>query len=259
MKELDDGYIIANGGLFKIDTTGNLLWEMGYGYDVTSIFETKEGGFLITGQENDFGTTNAIMTVTDSLGQLLWSKAYGISGPQQGDFAIEALDGGYMMAGIRYGPFSPPSKLYIVKTDSLASSGCFEMTVSANDSLYPRVTTGFASTISNAPDNSQFVTTVVGTGGTVQTLCTSVDVRELEFSNDLVIYPNPARDVLRIGMAQGEVDDVSVRDIVGKSVNVDWTRIGDEMLLNVGHLSPGIYIVSYKSGRRSMQSKFYKD
>ena len=255
----DCGFIITNGGLLKLDSIGNVEWQMGYVFQMFSARETEKGGFLITSQTSDFGATDAIMAETDSLGQLLWSKTYGISGPEQGDFAINTLDGGYMMAGIRYGMMGPPSKLYIVKTDSLANSGCFEMTVSANDSLYPKVTTGFASTISNAPDNSQLVTTSVGTGGSVNTLCTSVDVRELEFSNDAVIYPNPACDVLRIRMTQRDVDEVSVCDVVGKSVKVDWTRKGDEILLNVNHLSPGIYIITYKAGQKSMQSKFYKD
>jgi|GEM_PF-6156639 len=254
----DGGFIITNGGLLKLDSVGNVEWQMGYVFQVYSTKESGKGGYLITGQTSEFGATDAILAETDSLGQILWSHTYGISGPEQGDFATNTLDGGYMMAGIRYGMMGPPSKLYIVKTDSLANSGCFELTVSAHDSLYPKVTTGFASTISNGSVNSQFVSTTVGTGGTVQTLCTSVDVRDLELSDDIVVYPNPARNILRVKVKPDKSEWVSVNDIVGKSVKVVWTRKGDEILLNVGHLSPGIYIITYKAGQRSTQAKFYR-
>jgi hypothetical protein len=99
--------------LFKIDKSGNLLWEKTYGgsrdeiaYDV---IETDDHGFLLCGLtgSNDgqvagnHGPNDLWIIKTDSTGNLLWQKCLGGTG---GDYAsrVIALNNRYYISGTSF-------------------------------------------------------------------------------------------------------------------------------------------------------------
>ncbi len=92
--------------LIKLDTLGNVIWAKYYsgfyedwGRDV---IQTPDGGFLLVGITTSFGigfSNDVYLIKTDSLGNVLWAKAYG--GPAE-DIAYGATltsDGKYVIAG----------------------------------------------------------------------------------------------------------------------------------------------------------------
>ena len=259
VKETNDGgYVLGvNGGLIKLDSLGEVLWRKGYHLLAQTVTETNKGGYLVTGETKDFGASDAIILETDSTGALIWSKTYGTSGQDQGFVAFQTSDGGYFMAGINYSAFGP-SKLYVVKADSAMQSGCFQMDVSALDTLYPQVSVAFSTVIGNAPDNSQLVTTLVGTGGTVQTLCSSVGIEEAKAPAIFRTFPNPATEVLFIETQYKASEQVSVLNVLGASLSIPAKRSGNKLELDIRTLPPGTYLLRYTAPGVSQSAKFQK-
>jgi len=113
---IDAGYIIGGfttssgaGGndalLIKTDASGNMLWAQTYGGTLSdichSILQTPDQGYIFTGFTNSFGAGNSdvYLVKTDMDGNILWTKAYGGTGIDQGNSYYRTTDGGYIIAG----------------------------------------------------------------------------------------------------------------------------------------------------------------
>ena len=250
----DGGYLLVDGGLTKLDSLGSVLWCRGYNTSVKSAHETTGGGFLITGSASN---GKAILMETDSSGILLWSRTYS-SG--DGFTAFQTSDSGYFMAGINgYFPLGGGTPdFYMVKADSLKNSGCFQMDVIVKDTLVSRVTSSFSTQIGTAPDNSQFVTTIVGTGGTIKTLCSSVGIKEAKAPTIFRTFPNPAIDVLFIQTPHKPNEQVTVLNVLGASLSIAAKRSGNKLELDIRTLPPGTYLLRYTAPGVSQSAKFQK-
>ena len=143
---LDGGYIIAGstasygaGGtdilLYKADAQGNFTWSRTFGGSLhekgSSVFQTSDGGYIITGYTKSFG--NGDMDVwlikTDGNGQSCsnfttdgncsesstkWVRAFGTSGNDYGNAVYECTDGGYIITG----KSGRNPSILLIKTDS---------------------------------------------------------------------------------------------------------------------------------------------
>jgi hypothetical protein len=113
----DGGYAIAgytnstgagkmDAWLVKTDSTGNTLWNKTYGgsgYDwASSVIQTSDGGFAITGTTNSSGSGgyDFWLIKTDSLGNQQWNKTYGGKYNDYASSVVQAVGGGYVLAGI---------------------------------------------------------------------------------------------------------------------------------------------------------------
>ncbi|MGB5529930.1 MAG: T9SS type A sorting domain-containing protein, partial [Ignavibacteriaceae bacterium] len=92
--------------LIKLDSQGNVLWAKYYSgfYEDwgRDLVETPDGGFLLVGITTSFGVgfSNDIYLIkTDSLGNVIWSKAYG--GPAEDIVygVVLTSDGKYVIVG----------------------------------------------------------------------------------------------------------------------------------------------------------------
>jgi hypothetical protein len=95
----------------KLDINGNVLWKKAIGGSAQDvgwgITTTPDNGCIITGNaaSNDgditgvHGGLDLLLVRLDSAGNILWQKAYGGSGGEQGDALIAIDDGGYMIVG----------------------------------------------------------------------------------------------------------------------------------------------------------------
>lgn len=134
---MDGGFIIGGwtrsfgaGGsdmyLIKVDAVGNLEWEKTYGGadDETgwSSIQTADGGYVIAGHTYSFGPGNAdvYLVRTDTLGDTLWTKAYGGDGYDYSYSLCKTLDNGFVLAG-RSSSFGQGDDVYIIKTDSMGN------------------------------------------------------------------------------------------------------------------------------------------
>jgi hypothetical protein len=137
----DGGYIIAGvtrsfgAGmsdvyLVKTDSLGDTLWTRTFGGNRVdegySVQETSDGGFVIAGWTQSFGSTfvDVYLIKTDSSGDTLWTRAYeGNTGINKG-YSVQqtAPDGGYIIAGRRKPLSAADYDVYLIKTDSLGDT-----------------------------------------------------------------------------------------------------------------------------------------
>lgn len=113
----DGGYALAGvtmsyGGqdgdfwLVKIGPSGNMLWNRTFGgpyWDAAwAIVENNDGGFTFAGETFSFGSQGDFWLVrTNSIGNLQWSKAYGLDvlTEDRAYCLIRTNDGGYALVG----------------------------------------------------------------------------------------------------------------------------------------------------------------
>jgi hypothetical protein len=112
-----DFYIYA----FKIDETGNVLWEFEYpggnrlGQDIV---ETYDGDYVILGINVAFIASEIILLKLNQNGQLVWNKTYSF--PSIMYEINETQDSGFILIGER--PMSWGQDIWVMKTDKLGDS-----------------------------------------------------------------------------------------------------------------------------------------
>ena len=95
----------------------DVLWSRTYGVSgfgvATPVQQTADGGYIVGGH-----ISGHCLIKTDSLGDTMWVRAYGVgSGPSFS--VLQTTDGGYILAG---GTASGGDDFYLVKTDSLGDT-----------------------------------------------------------------------------------------------------------------------------------------
>lgn len=133
---LDGGYIItgmtgsygANGLdvlLIKLNSDGTDSWIKVIGGDYneagTSVKQTNDGGYIITGSADDsVGNVDIWLVKTDSNGDVQWSKTFGTENYEESYSVQQTSDGGYIVLG-----FTPLydgcSDIWLIKTDNLGN------------------------------------------------------------------------------------------------------------------------------------------
>lgn len=132
----DGGYIItgsvysnapgssSNLYLMKISSNGDSLWAKDFGNNSfndggSSVRETNDGGFIISGSTRSFGAGNsdALLLRTNANGDSLWLKTYGGSDQDAGNCVRQTNDGGFVLTGYTrsFGPCL--TNVFMVKTD----------------------------------------------------------------------------------------------------------------------------------------------
>ncbi len=82
-----------------------------------SIQQTSDGGYIMGGSDSaNVGQDRDVFLVkTDANGDTLWARSYGTSGIEYGQYAIETIDGGYIVVGTSY---NGDWNVYLVKTNA---------------------------------------------------------------------------------------------------------------------------------------------
>jgi cephalosporin-C deacetylase-like acetyl esterase len=76
-------------------------------------------------------------------------------------------------------------------------------------------------------------------------------------NKDVLIYPNPAADILTIKMENSDNSTIKIYDILGKVVLFDHTKT-NETQLNISALAKGNYCIEIKNGQLITSKKFIK-
>lgn len=111
--------------LLKTDSNGNLLWTKTFGESLEesgrSVKQTSDGGYIITGsiQSFIFGGFNTYLIKTDGLGNLQWTKSFGLTNADYGNCVEETIDGGFIIVGTWQSPSL--EEVYVIKTDALGN------------------------------------------------------------------------------------------------------------------------------------------
>jgi len=110
--------------LLKTDANGDPQWFETYGgtasEEPSSVIQSYDGGFLITGYTQSFGagSNDCYVLKTDSIGSILWAKTFGTALHETGNSIIQTLDTGYAIAGTSEGCGFGNGDMLIVRLDS---------------------------------------------------------------------------------------------------------------------------------------------
>lgn len=269
----DGGYIVIGatssagaGGkdflLIKTDANGDTLWIKTYGGiddDLGgTVQQTSDGGYILFGYTSSFGAGDEdfLLIKTDSIGDTLWAKTYGDTGIDWGAFAQQTPDGGYILTGETYNWTTSDWNIYLIKTDSLGNSNCNEgnpivqvTNPPLHIAIHPVIVTS-PSTIVTTP------VTPVGSGGIINTLCTSVGINELTTNNSFFIFPNPSTGNFIISFERVILKgNFEILNILGEKVLTDNISHESKREINLGNVSQGIYFVKVVDGEKSYCKK----
>jgi hypothetical protein len=130
----DGGYIVAGLStpfsgqegrvyLVKTNASGDTLWTRTYGGPgweyASSVQQTTDGGYVLTGPTSSFGTGGDVYLVkTDASGTLTWERNYGGPSGDGGSSVQQTTDGGYIVAGYTRSYGAGEADVYLVKTDA---------------------------------------------------------------------------------------------------------------------------------------------
>lgn len=108
--------------LIKTDINGDTIWSKNYGGgdndEITSMRQTLDGGFILSGNSNSFsnGLKDFYLIKINAAGDTTWTKHYGDSLNQSSNSVRQTTDGGYIMVGASYDNLH--INMYVVKTNS---------------------------------------------------------------------------------------------------------------------------------------------
>jgi len=132
----DGGYVVAgftrsfgageaDVWLFKIDSSGNMIWNQTYGGPANDrswdMVQTSDGGFAIGGYVFSLETgADALLIKTDSSGNIQWNRTFGGGGVDYCFSLIQTSDGGYALAG-ETTSWGAGDDFWLVKTNNLGN------------------------------------------------------------------------------------------------------------------------------------------
>jgi len=131
----DGGYIVAgwtvplsadNTDVYLVKTSaqGDTLWSRTYGgtsNDVSfSVQQTSDGGYIVAGTTGSFGAGNgdAYLIKTDAAGDTLWTRTYGDTSGEEGQFVQQTTDSGYIIAGRTSSFGAGRADVWLIKTNA---------------------------------------------------------------------------------------------------------------------------------------------
>ncbi len=135
----DGGYILGGktnsygfGGvdlfMIKVDANGDSLWQKTFGttgddYSETVISTLDSGYVMVGGTADSYGSYDAYMIKTDSLGNKLWDKVYGkTSNYEMLKYVIQLPDSSYTLSGSYWPDNTLKYQGWLVKTNKYGDS-----------------------------------------------------------------------------------------------------------------------------------------
>jgi len=108
--------------LMKLDTIGNIIWTKKYGgpghYNFGGISQTKDSGYIITGNTYVQNNTDIYLVKTNNAGDTLWTRSYGGIDSEIGNSVVQTPGGDFIIAGNKYYSVVGIPDAYLVRTDS---------------------------------------------------------------------------------------------------------------------------------------------
>ncbi|MBK5284039.1 MAG: T9SS type A sorting domain-containing protein [Bacteroidia bacterium] len=270
------GYFLANNigssFLMKIDTSGNFRWAKKYTgpkqmSQIASVQQASDGGIvMVTDMYSTTTDDHPLILKTNSAGMFQWAKYYSLSyNSFVGCFVSvkKTPDDGFIIGTWAFSPTSSNHRGYLIKSDSLGNSGCFETTVTLNDSNIIINETNASYTVSlGTSDTIIFPSQNISVPYTYScSTATVIGIMEFEMERtDLFLFPNPATNQLTIGSSKFKVQSVGVYDVLGqKRLTLNPSPNGEGLSMDVTSLDAGIYFVKVKGEKEERVAKFVKE
>jgi hypothetical protein len=275
-----DGNVTGNHGnpdywVVKLDSTGTIEWQKsfgGTGWEVAHfIQQTTDGGFVVAGYSNstdgnvtgNHGSSDYWVVKLSSIGVLEWQKSLGGTGADYARVIKQTSDRGYIAAGYSNSLDGDVTgnhggnDYWVVKLDSI---GIIEWQRSLGGTGID-----FAHSIQQTPDGSYVVAgysnsadgDVTGNHGIydywVVKLSLTVGVHENTELNEFSVYPNPTSNQITLKANHQLIGAYyTIYDNMGKIV-LSGQIIAPQMLIELGNLSGGIYLLSIGEHKQSFK------
>ena len=103
-------------------------WERTYGgganEQANSVQQTADGGYIIAGWTQSFGSGNKdiYLIKTNSQGDTLWTRTYGGGSDEEGYSVQQTLDGGYIVVGWTESFNAWHGDIYLIKTNAMGDT-----------------------------------------------------------------------------------------------------------------------------------------
>nr|WP_294775595.1 T9SS type A sorting domain-containing protein [uncultured Flavobacterium sp.] len=293
----DNGYILAaltqstdgdiegaHGGMdtfiAKLNATGVVEWKKTIGgsgndrpYNIQIVKDgTDEYIFVGSSSSNDgdvsgnHGGEDYWIVRLDTDGNILWQKSIGDNGTQYARDFYQTSDGGYILNGVTYSVNGMP-------VDATNNTGSWVVKLDSNGNMQWQKALG-----GNQGDDGSCVIQTPDGGYLVGSETQSFDIPGTTFhgiqdflmvklgsqlsantfeNGIVVIYPNPAKEMLYLSLTNSEViDKVAITDLAGKLV---FEQISHTNPIDVGKLASGMYIVEVSSDVQQWKTKFIKE
>jgi hypothetical protein len=108
--------------LIKVDANGNIRWNKTFrgggstlGY---SVQQTRDGGYIITGETLSYGGYDVYLIKVDANGNMQWSKTFGGARDDRGYSVQQTSDGGYIIVGETRSYGAGLKDVYLIKVDA---------------------------------------------------------------------------------------------------------------------------------------------
>jgi hypothetical protein len=225
-------------------TGGNSFKVLGRDLIPVKIIQDAANNFLIAANGYDYNSGNSIplLIKTDSACNLLWCHNFIPAGSVNAFFnSFESTsDGGFILGG-NNGAWNN-QHFFFVKLDSSGSSVC-------NSSLFSLQTQGvstqsqtthgqYSGAVSSITTSSQSFGAV---SPTINLLCLSTSVQELESTNDISINPTFVKDNFVVSSEVYNAIEIFVYD--GKGALLLQQQVDSGSTISMANYSTGIYIV----------------
>ncbi len=267
----DSGYVVTGATssfgsgffdayLMRINSTGTVAWTKVFGGtdydDGVSAQQTSDNGFIMLGQAFSFGVGSDVYIIkTNASGDTLWTRIFGGTGYEFGGSVQQTNDGGFFISAGEES-FNSSREMYILKTDVNGNSGCNQGSTGTIVSS-PVIQVATAAFMVSGGFTINSPAALVANGGTVNSLCTSVGIHDIEGSITTInVFPNPFSNELIIsGTKQKGI--VIVVDVTGKEI-IQQKGLDGDTKINTQNLTSGFYFINYMEENNSAKFKLVK-
>jgi len=237
MHKVNDNYFLATMSLntaislMAIDSLGNVLWTQYHSpYPCTNIKPTPDGNFIL--QINDYNTFRLIKV--DVNGNLIWNKTF----PGQEMWDLEVLN----------------EEEYIITSFKGISKINSNQEVLWHRTPYPDTVFGVYDIhlvsdggilITGSTKSLDFYVMKLDCDGNTE--WNSESCSETINNIEILIYPNPATDILTIKLPQDMSErqvDIQIIDMLGRIVLNKSFYDSNTLLINLDNYSKGVYVVN---------------
>ena len=275
----DGGFLIVSGlgyfGYYPIDTylirmdeNGDTLWTSSVGGSYSdaccSIIESNDSGYLLAGWTMSFGAGqhDVFVIKIDTLGQMLWHKAYGGANSDVGRSINPTSDGGSIVTGYTQSFGAGGYDLYIIRNDYKGDSLWTETFGGANSdygwSAIQSADGGFvaAGWTNSFGEGSRDILLVK-----FQSDLTGVDDKSYKsLPDDIALkqnYPNPFNSFTVIPYFINSRQHVTMKiyDLLGREIGTPVNDVQEpgfyEVVFDASALASGVYLYSLQSGSQT--------
>jgi len=236
-----NGFTSFKALLVKTDAIGDTLWTRIYSTsDRANAMEgTFDGGYFFTSYQH--------LVKLDVNGDILWNTRFGGTAGFTGSKAHQTSDSGFIYVGST----GSPDRIRLIKTDAYGQNGCNDPAFNIgplNDPLNV-----ISPLIVSTPAHITVgpYTTIVASGGMVDSECTAIGMNEGDQRTELVIFPDPCSGSFEVNFGSF-IDRGSIRvvDALGACIFEEKVSNEQHKSIELTNIGSGVYLVILVSGGR---------